>query len=76
MIVKCAVACHNASGAPDFFFVKIKCTEEEYQEGTHYEFARAIAKEMGYEGEFVVFDESDGPNWLFTRFYWEKAQVR
>jgi hypothetical protein len=76
MIVKCVVACHNAQGEPDFFFVKIQCSEDEYESGTHYERAKIIAIEEGYEGEFVVFDESDGPLWLFQKFNWKSASVR
>lgn len=73
MTVKCVVACHNASGEPDLFFCKVKCTEDQYEVGDHYERAEDYAKEQGYSGPMVVFDENDGPNSLFDLFVWESA---
>lgn len=73
MEVKCVVACYNASGEPDLFFCKVRCTEEEYSYGDHYEKAEDYAVEQGYSGGMVVFDENDGPKALFDLFVWESA---
>ncbi len=75
MVIKCVVTCHNASGEPDFYFCKVKCSQEQYDDGKHYETAQSKAAEQGYEGDFVVFDENDGPAWLFERFVWETAST-
>lgn len=73
--VKCVVACHNASGEPDLFFVKVSCSDDEYSIGDHYEKAEGAACEQGYSGPMVVFDENDGPKALFKLFDWKTASV-
>jgi hypothetical protein len=75
MDVKCVVAAHNAAGEPDFYFCKVRCTDPDYNDGGHYEEAINAATAEGYEGPFVVFDENDGPAWLFERFVWSSATV-
>jgi hypothetical protein len=75
MEIRCVVACHNASGESDFFFVKVSCDERQYSHGEHYELAEYKAREEGYEGPMVVFDENDGPSFLFEHFVWESASV-
>jgi len=75
MIVKCVVACHNASGTPDLFFCKVRCSEAEYDVGDHYDKAEGYAQEQGYSGPMVVFDENDGPKTLFDLFVWKSASV-
>jgi len=75
MKIKCVLACHNASGEPDFYFCIVQCSETEYQLGQHYDVAESFAKEQGYEGPFVLFDEHESPDWLLERFVWESASV-
>lgn len=75
MEVKCVVACHNASGEPDLFFVKVECSEVDYDHGDHYEKAESAAYDEGYSGPMVVFDENDGPSGLFALFTWESASI-
>lgn len=75
MEVKCVVACHNASGESDFYFCKVKCKQVQYDVGEHYDLAEDSAREDGYEGPMVVFDENDGPNFLFDHFVWESAPI-
>lgn len=72
-MIKCVVACTNANGEPDFYFCKVEATQEEYDDGIHYERAKGKAKEEGYEAPFVVFDENDGLDWLFEHFVWESV---
>jgi hypothetical protein len=66
MDIRCVVACKNASGQPDFFGCTLTATQEEYDNGEHYDAAAVAAEEEGYEGPFVVYDENDGPAWLFA----------
>lgn len=75
MEIKCVVACRNASGESDFYFCKVECSEEQYDVGDHYELAEDSAREEGYEGPMVAFDENDGPDFLFDHFVWESASV-
>jgi hypothetical protein len=73
MVVKCVVACRNAEGASDFYFCKVECSQDQYDNGEHYEIAEYQARSEGYEGPMVAFDENDGPNFLFEHFVWESA---
>lgn len=73
MTIKCVVACHNAAGSPDLFFCKVNCTEQDYGNGEHYDRAENEARNQGYEGPMVTFDENDGPKALFDLFVWESA---
>lgn len=75
MNVKCVVACHNASGEPDFYFCIIQCNESDYELGRHYDMVEVYAKEQGYEGPFVVYDENECPEWLLEHFVWESASI-
>lgn len=73
MIIKCVVAAHNGMGEPDFFFCLVECSEEQYDNGDHYDRAEELADAEGYEGPKVTFDEKDGPDFLFERFAWESG---
>jgi hypothetical protein len=73
--VRCVFAATNSEGVPDFGFVIVACDQEEYDEGLHYDAAKAWAGENDYEGPFVVFDENDGPDFLFEHFVWESAST-
>lgn len=75
MDIKCVVATYNAAGEPDFYFCKVRCSDPEYNDGDHYGKAIAAALDDGYGEQFVVFDENDGPAWLFERFVWTSATV-
>lgn len=75
MEVKCVVACYNAGGEPDLYFVKVKCHPDDYDIGGHYEMAEGAATEEGYSGPMVVFDENDGPSGLFKLFVWDSASI-
>ncbi len=57
MKVRCVVACTNANGEPDLYFVKVHCSLEDFDDGEHYEGAKESALREDHEGPFVVFDE-------------------
>lgn len=42
-IIRCAVASVNADGEPNFYFVKVACTQYEIDNGEHYDAAKAAA---------------------------------
>lgn len=74
--VKVAVACTNAGGEGDFFFCKIKATDEDYNLGKHYDKAEEMAEAEGYERPFVTFDENEAAGRaVMNLFHWESASV-
>lgn len=54
-----AVACVNASGMADLPIFTVETTQEEYEPGTHYDKAKAMAEEARYEDPFVCFDHTE-----------------
>lgn len=75
-ILRIVVAATNANGEPDFFFLKVKCTPNQYDNGDHYEAALDKAEEEDYEGPFVVFDENDSAGKaIMSHFAWQSAEV-
>ena len=73
MLVKVVVAAANENGAPDFFICRIECYAYQYKNGEHYDEAKEAAADAGYDGPMVVFDEHDGPAFLFEHFNWGAA---
>lgn len=75
MIIKCVVTCRDANGTPTFLPVCVQCREEAYNEGDHYLAAQAEARNKRYESPGLVYDEKDGPAWLFEQFNWKLASA-
>lgn len=71
--VKCIVACTNAEGSPDFYPCMVEVTQEQFDNGDHYDIAKDLAVDQRYEGEMVVFDEEDGPAWFFEKVWNERV---
>lgn len=69
MKIKCVVSCRDANGVPTFYPVEAEATAAEYEDGDHYERAAAAATAAGYESVGLVYDENDGPAWLFARLF-------
>lgn len=65
MKIRCVVACTASDGTPDFYGCVVEVSQEQYDEGAHYDAARFLATEEDYEGPMVVYDEKDGPAFLF-----------
>lgn len=73
--VRCIVAGHNSGGEADLFFVKVRCSESDYDEGSHYEAAKEYAEEEGYEPE-IAFDENDpAGRTMLPLFDWNTATI-
>jgi hypothetical protein len=71
MEIKCIVACQDK----DLFFVKVDCTQDEYDNGQHYEAAEEAAVNEGLEPA-IVFDENDpGGRAMLDLFEWQSASV-
>lgn len=65
--IKCAVFSLNSNGEPDIFFCKIKCSQEDYDNGIHYKRAKELAEENGYDA-VLACDEND-PAGQVTKLY-------
>ena len=74
MIVKVVVAGNGFDG-PDFYFCKVECNQEQYDNGEHYDAAKSAAANNGYDSPMVAFDENDPPKLLFDLFNWDSASV-
>ena len=71
--VKVIVAAYNTNGEPDFFFVIVRCTQEEYDNGDHYVVAEEKAIREGYTPR-ISYDEFDtAGKALLPLFVWESA---
>lgn len=69
------VAGINANGSPDLYFVKVKCTEQELNEGEASQAAMDKAIEEGYEPK-LAFDEFDSAGKAMLQlFIWESADT-
>jgi len=76
MIIRTIIACTNANGEPDLTFVKVTCTQEQFDAGYHYELAEIWALGEGYEGPFVAFDEYDrAGETMLKLFVWKSASL-
>lgn len=74
MIVNMVVAAQGFAG-PDLYFCKVECSQEQYDNGEHYDAAHSAAKKNGYDGSMVAFDENDPPKAMFGLFNWESATI-
>ncbi len=53
------LACTMSSGEPAMICYDVEYTADQYNEGEHYEMAKTMAEEDGYEAPFVCFDSSE-----------------
>ena len=74
MIQNIVVAATNANGDADLFFFKMRMTEDDYNNGYHYESAIQYAESQDYEQPMVVFDGSM-PKALEDLFEWDTASI-
>ena len=57
-------ACMSASGTPDFALNRVEVTQEEYENGVHYDLVEQRLARAGYEEPYVHFDEGEAPRFL------------
>lgn len=67
--IRCAVTCYDASGIPAIFRCTVEVDQEQYALGRHYELAVDKAIDSGYSDCCIVYDENDGPDYLFPPEY-------
>jgi hypothetical protein len=74
--IRVVVSAINANGDADFYFVKVACTREQFEEGEHYEAAKAQAEAEGYGNPMLAYDEEDSAGRaIMEHFAWETASV-
>lgn len=73
--IKCIVAGRNADGEPDLYFVIVEATEEQIENGEHYDAANANAYNNGYEPFLVYDEECSAGRAMLPLFAWESATV-
>lgn len=56
---KVIVLCINSEGAPEFHTCTPAVTQEQMEQGRHYELAKENAADNGYEEPMMAFDEND-----------------
>jgi hypothetical protein len=75
MIVRCMVAAINASGDADFYFVKVDCSEDQFNLGKHYDAAENKAIKEDYEPK-LTFDEFESAGTIIVdHFEWDSATI-
>lgn len=75
MIIRCFVAAVNANGDPDFYFVKVDCTQDQYDFGLHYSAAMQKATAEGYT-PYLAYDENDSAGKsMMDKFNWDSADT-
>lgn len=57
--LRVAVLASGADGVPTFTWTRFTLTNEQYENGEHYDLAKAGADRDGYEAPMVAFDEFD-----------------
>lgn len=72
---RCVVDASDANGVSGFFGCVVYTTQEGYDEGDHYDQAKAKAEDAGYGGVMVVHDENDGPDWLFEKVFGTTQEI-
>ena len=74
-----AVACVNANGEPDFYFVRVNCTRSQIQRGDADDRIHEDAEANDYERPMLVFGEDSPRTWkLFdtiTEGQWKKTTL-
>jgi hypothetical protein len=70
---KMIVAAINAQGEPDFYFCKVRCNAEQYDNGDHYVLAENKSIAEGYEPK-LSYDENDSAaKAILGHFVWKSA---
>lgn len=72
---KCAVASVNSNGEPDFYFVMVRGTEDQFDNGLHIKLAADAARDNGYDPVLVYDDAGPAGRAIMPLFAWETADT-
>ena len=53
------VVCTAYDGSPAMLVYSVECTEQDHEDGEHYEKAKRMAMKDRYAGPWICFDESE-----------------
>jgi len=53
------LAGHTMGGEPTMLRYQVECTDQEHENGTHYDMAIDMAEEEGFERPFICFDSTE-----------------
>lgn len=67
--MKFVVACIDANGKPALVPCAREVSRLEYVAGDHYDQVKHYLDGLGYEQPMTIFDERDGPAWLFEQLF-------
>lgn len=56
---KVVVLCRNSEGEPEFFACTPAVSHQQMMDGDHYDRAKELAAEHGYEEPMLAFDKTD-----------------
>ncbi len=56
---KVVILCHNSAGEPEFWTCAVEVTDEDIENGRHYELAKENAEYNAYEEPMIAFDADD-----------------
>lgn len=62
--IKMIVAATNSHGKPDLYLCEVSCPQEQIDTGEHYELAKELAKNDGFQ-PYLAFDEYDTDENIF-----------
>jgi len=57
--IRCIIACTNSNGEPELAHTTVNCTEEEIENGEHYDVAKEQVEDQGYENPCWATDEDN-----------------
>jgi hypothetical protein len=60
--IKMFVSCRNANGSADMFVCVVEVTQDQFDNGEHYDLACDQAEQNGYEQPFLCYDENETKN--------------
>lgn len=72
--IKVCVGCSITVAGPDLYFVKVECTQEQIDNGDHYDIARNWAQaNFDVGGPYWVCDEDDPAKSVMRLADWDSA---
>lgn len=69
-------AVEDSNGQPDFFFCKVRCTQEDFDNGEHFDIVSRKAEEQGYSPFPLYYDENcPAGRAMMHLFEWDTAST-
>jgi len=72
---KMVVGCNDSNGVPDFLLFKVEAHDEAYNHGEHYETAKEIAENLGYQPLMVIDEHDAGFDYFDISTFWSEVKT-